>query len=516
MTYLNLNLSGPSITYASCHVPMPNAITKEIKTQIFFKKARKNFMHNKSFFFVKLKNLKFTPQRSGLHRSEILSTFDINNERSKSFTKTGVKIRRGQKEKHKESDSEEKLPEITHLVFVVHGIAQKLYENSVIKNCEDLRKECEKKKKEFFENSKNERFVFLPVDWRSSLILDDGIVESITPKSIQAIRDKLNSSALDIMYYTSPLYRTESQSRLIMTSLTNEMNRLYNLFCEKNPTFKRNHNKVSLIAHSLGSVIVYDIIIANTSFSQMTNNYGEDSSQQKLVLDHLSQNDAQLLDQYLEFKQKLEDVEKKMIKANNSTGLLAFKPQNFFLLGSPIAVFLALRGVRPAGLGSQDHILPKNICKKLFNIFHPSDPIAYRLEPLVLKHYATKSPVEIMRSSDPGCLKLSYKELNAKRNPISSDLKTALAKNPVAKKKDKNDSKSVELNQFKEDTKSTNSLGDSMDQVELEDALDYQLSESNFELMAALKAHTCYWKSSDTALFIVQNLITNDNDSSRE
>lgn len=299
-----------------------------------------------------------------------------------------------------------------------------------------------------------------------------------------------------------------------MTSLTNEMNRLYNLFCEKNPSFKKNHNKVSLIAHSLGTVIVYDIIIANTSINQMTNNYGEDSSQEKLVLDHLSHNDATLLNQYLDIKQKLEEIEKKMINTNSRTSLLAFKPENFFLLGSPLAVFLALRGVRPAGLGSQDHILPKRICKKLFNIFHPSDPIAYRLEPLVLKHYATKSPVEIIKSSDTGFSKLSYKELNGKRNPISSDLKSALTKIPGGKKKEKNDPKSAELNQLKDDTKSTNSFSDSIDQVELEDALDYQLSESNFELMAALKAHTCYWKSSDTALFIVQHLFTNDNGSS--
>lgn len=32
-------------------------------------------------------------------------------------------------------------------------------------------------------------------------------------------------------------------------------------------------------------------------------------------------------------------------------------------------------GVRPAGVGSQEHILPKHICKRMFNIFHPSDPI---------------------------------------------------------------------------------------------------------------------------------------------
>jgi len=49
-----------------------------------------------------------------------------------------------------------------------------------------------------------------------------------------------------------------------------------------------------------------------------------------------------------------------------------------------------------------------------------------------------------------------------------------------------------------------------IEQVELESALDFQLQDSNFELMATLRAHTCYWKSSDTALFILSQLIIND------
>ncbi len=45
-----------------------------------------------------------------------------------------------------------------------------------------------------------------------------------------------------------------------------------------------------------------------------------------------------------------------------------------------------------------------------------------------------------------------------------------------------------------------------IDQVELEYALDYQLQDSTNELYAALKAHSCYWKSADVALFIMQQL----------
>ena len=52
-----------------------------------------------------------------------------------------------------------------------------------------------------------------------------------------------------------------------------------------------------------------------------------------------------------------------------------FKTDSLFCLGSPLPVFLALRGVRPAGTGKQDHVLPKHLCKRLYNIFHPSDPV---------------------------------------------------------------------------------------------------------------------------------------------
>lgn len=44
-------------------------------------------------------------------------------------------------------------------------------------------------------------------------------------------------------------------------------------------------------------------------------------------------------------------------------------------MGSPLAVFLALRGIRPGSTGSQDHILPREICNRLLNIFHPTDPV---------------------------------------------------------------------------------------------------------------------------------------------
>lgn len=44
-------------------------------------------------------------------------------------------------------------------------------------------------------------------------------VDSITPDKVRGLRDMLNSSAMDIMYYTSPLYRDEVSLRLLDSTL---------------------------------------------------------------------------------------------------------------------------------------------------------------------------------------------------------------------------------------------------------------------------------------------------------
>lgn len=46
-----------------------------------------------------------------------------------------------------------------------------------------------------------------------------------------------------------------------------------------------------------------------------------------------------------------------------------------FSLGSPLGVFLTLRGMRPKPNGLMDHLLPKSLCKRFYNIYHPSDPV---------------------------------------------------------------------------------------------------------------------------------------------
>lgn len=46
----------------------------------------------------------------------------------------------------------------------------------------------------------------------------------------------------------------------IINAVRDEINRLYDAFCSRNPYFKEKYDKVSIVAHSLGSVITYDIL----------------------------------------------------------------------------------------------------------------------------------------------------------------------------------------------------------------------------------------------------------------
>ncbi|XP_008565158.1 PREDICTED: phospholipase DDHD1 isoform X2 [Galeopterus variegatus] len=301
---------------------------------------------------------------------------------------SGTRLHRGYVE---EATLEDKPSQTTHIVFVVHGIGQKMDQGRIIKNTAMMREAARKIEERHFSNHAT-HVEFLPVEWRSKLTLDGDTVDSITPDKVRGLRDMLNSSAMDIMYYTSPLYRDE-----LVKGLQQELNRLYSLFCSRNPDFEEKGGKVSIVSHSLGCVITYDIM---TGWNPVRL-YEQLLQKEEELPDErwMSYEEQHLLDELYITKQRLREIEERLhgLKASSmtQTPALKFKVENFFCMGSPLAVFLALRGIRPGNTGSQDHILPREICNRLLNIFHPTDPVAYRLEPLILKHYSNISPVQI-------------------------------------------------------------------------------------------------------------------------
>lgn len=63
--------------------------------------------------------------------------------------------------------------------------------------------------KHFAEENRKGRVEFVPVEWRSSLKLDEGVIDLVTPHTVRGVRNVINTSMMDIMYYTSPFYREE-------------------------------------------------------------------------------------------------------------------------------------------------------------------------------------------------------------------------------------------------------------------------------------------------------------------
>ncbi|MEE6493615.1 hypothetical protein FKM82_016902 [Ascaphus truei] len=460
----------------------------------------------------------------------------------KDASSSGTRLHRGYVE---EATYEDKPVDTTHIVFVVHGIGQKMDQGRIIKNTAMMRDTARKIEEKHFSNVATEHVEFLPVEWRSKLALDGDTVDSITPDKVRGLRDMLNSSAMDIMYYTSPLYRDE-----LVKGLQQELNRLYSLFCSRNPEFEERGGKVSIVSHSLGCVITYDIMTGwnpGILYEQLVQQEDEEAE-----VHWLSYEEQHLLRELYLTKQRLKELEDRLHGLKNTSlsnaPALKFKVENFFCMGSPLSVFLALRGIRPENRGTQDRILSKAICNRLFNIFHPTDPVAYRLEPLILKHYNNISPVQIHSSHTTNSM--PYKQLKpcfinpSKETTSISDNESipSPSTSPVlprrhygaasigkglggmlfsrfarssatasqayeAKDSTEGDEKKSISNQSSTGAQPLpHSVSGPLDfTLELEHRIDFELREGFVEsrYWSAVTSHTAYWSSMDVALFLL-------------
>ncbi|KAG6798655.1 phospholipase DDHD1-like isoform X1 [Apis cerana] len=369
---------------------------------------------------------------------------------------TGYQLKRGYKIL---AVKEDKPHDIDHIIFVVHGIGQKRDTGKIIRNTTLFRDCVDWLKQKYFPNS-NYRVEFFPVEWRSSLKLDGGIVEAITPFSVVSIRHLLNTSAMDILYYTSPLYGGE-----VRAGLQKELNRLYLMFASRHPGWK---GKVSILAHSLGCVIVYDIVTG-----WMGPDTRPPSPETQEVL-----------------KQRLQ-----------------FPIENLFCLGSPLSVFLALR---TPSLSNKTDVMPQDLCKRFYNIFHWSDPVAYRMEPLLEREYSKIEPVLIP----------SYGGVDGQQTEQSPPTINNADQNFSPTDNDEREDNSVDISNrtpdkgwslwglvragwnVKEGVSTPIQPGQ-----ELTQRLDYVLRASlGRNYFYTLAAHTTYWSNYDVAYFVLTRL----------
>lgn len=376
---------------------------------------------------------------------------------------TGYRLKRSYKTL---ASVEDKPRDIDHLVFVVHGIGQKRDTGKIIRNTTCFRDCVDWLKQKYFPNTKH-RVEFFPVEWRSSLKLDGDIVEAITPYSVLSIRHLLNTSAMDILYYTSPLYGAE-----VRAGLQKKLNRLYFMFASRHPGWQ---GKVSILAHSLGCVIVYDIV---TGWMGPDTRLPSPQAQEVLLQG------------------------------------LQFPIENLFCLGSPLSVFLALRTRAPS---NRLDVMPQSLCKRFYNIFHWSDPVAYRMEPLLERGYSKVEPVLIP----------PYGGVDGQQMPQSPSLSNVDPTLPPTENDDKDDSPGDIPNRNAEKGWSlwdlvrggwavregpSSPTPDSNPPIrpgqELAQRLDYVLRAVGLgrNYLYTVTAHTAYWNNYDVAYFVLTRL----------
>lgn len=209
---------------------------------------------------------------------------------------------------------------------------------------------------------------------------------------------------------------------------------------------------------------------------------------------------------------------------------LDFEPEIFFALGSPIGMFLTIRGVDRI---DENYKLPT--CKGFFNIYHPLDPVAYRLEPMIVPdldlkavliphhkgrkrlHLELKESLSRMGSDLKqgfiSSLKSAWQTLNefARAHTSSTQLQEELEKvaNQIKEEEEKQvveAEKIVESPDFSKDEDYLGKVGMLNGGRRIDYVLQEKPIESFNEYLFALQSHLCYWESEDTALLLLKEI----------
>nr|QLL26895.1 TAG lipase [Locusta migratoria] len=425
---------------------------------------------------------------------------------------------------------------IDHLLFLVHGIGSvcDLRFRPVEEVVDDFRSIALQLLQSHFKSSSEQgivnRIEIIPVSWHSSLHSEDtGIdrkLKSITLPSIPKLRNFTNDTILDVLFYTSPVY-----CQTIMDTVAKELNRLYDLFQERNPNFK---GGVSVGGHSLGTVILFDLL-CNQKDHSGTNATEHNCDSREPAGERNSDNEGQgnstpVSESIPSLLQRRLSRRISYVMGNAGTGQpyisyphLQFSPTAFFALGSPIGMFVTVRGIDALG---EDFHFPT--CPAFFNIFHPFDPVAYRIETLINPEFENQKPVLVPHHKGRKRMHLELKETVSR---MGADLKQMLLDsvrstwNTVYQLAmfHKNDDKALEQEMNKvleEEMKKKESETSQAADAEAANLcigrlnggrrVDYVLQEAPFEsineYIFAMGSHVCYWESEDTILMILKEI----------
>jgi len=302
-------------------------------------------------------------------------------------------------------EDEELLGSVKHLVFFVHGVGEAMWSRDDVnfamslrqemdqfrltmqkRQIESWRKACEAaRKKKLLEPPAPHRVEVVPIAWfdrihsSSSSLMNS--LHAATLKTIPALREIANDVIFDVLMYLTPTFCHE-----VLECVTDQIQSIYEVFKKNHPKFAENGGKCSLVGHSLGSVICWDLLCVMKE--------GRDDHGVHITKDGYSSDVGY---------QQYASGDDKTKADNGSWGPslpkpldrhIPFEPDFTLFVGSPLGLFLTLRGAHPVfdamrenpnEKAGQAAVSPFTLPSgSIHNIFHPSDPIAYRIEPLLL------------------------------------------------------------------------------------------------------------------------------------
>lgn len=281
------------------------------------------------------------------------------------------------------------------------------------------------------------RIEFIAIEWFSHIHSASSKLKSSltasTLESIPLLRNIANDVVFDVLMYLTPEFCEK-----VLGIVTDQICNFYQGFNEVHPDFD---GTCSIIGHSLGTVIAWDLLC----ILQDNINFEKKEKKIKKSDDDANEEEDDIGTSYYEHTVVIEEKENPVISnfslpvagENRMAGYQAyieeegdinaaragtwgprlpirmtksipFVPHATILLGSPLGMFLTLRGAHPvfeemrlvsesaSWLCDQDEevlISPFRLPSgAIYNIFHPSDPVAYRIEPLLLSPHTKDVP----------------------------------------------------------------------------------------------------------------------------
>jgi hypothetical protein len=397
--------------------------------------------------------------------------------KSKGWFGTAFDLQRGYSEYSVEGEEEETtLGPVTHVIFVVHGIGQALLNREDIKfmtlieemdalrlviqrrQLAEWKRSCERAQKSGINAPPvPNRVEILPIEWwhkihNSSSALVRSLRATTLP-TIPGLRAIANDVVFDVLMYLTPSF-----CETVLSCVTNQLNDLCNGVKTVHPNFLANGGKFSLIGHSLGSVIVWDLLSILKDNIQSAINVDDDMH----FGVHLPGSGVEVGYQAYAAKTDQQEVNARdgcwgPSLPKPMTHCIPFIPEFTIFLGSPLGMFLSLRGAHPvfyemlqlsisearakaAELAAEvGEVVTTDVARmqelqakldlieepitspftlpsgSVYNIFHPSDPVAYRIEPLLLKEGIAEAdlppPIYLKRPGEKVRLHVQAKQL---------------------------------------------------------------------------------------------------------